>query len=399
MDFVYHHRTVGRGGEGVHIMGMVRALEAAGHTVCVVGPPGVNPRETAGAAPVDKGARQVRGFQRVWKWISSHAPQALFELLELGYNMYARRVVSGALAARRDAVLYERYAFYLLGGVMSAKRRGRPVLLEVNEVVGIQRARRQLLTPVMRRLERATFRRADALFCVSSFLAEEAARRGADASRVHVMPNAVDASVCDLPDGGWRVRQELGIPETAVVAGFVGWFDRWDRLDLLVDTAAGLRSAHPQLRLLLVGDGPVAADLRERVRAGALENTVIFAGPVPRNRVVEFIDAMDIGLLPDSNVFGSPLVLFELMARGKAIIAPDRPPVRDVIEDDINGVVVPAGDRAALAVALGALLSDPVRRRRISEAAKARVRERHTWSRNAAFVAETATRLLQQQSP
>src|SRR4051812_6992206 len=157
MEFVYHHRTNGRGGEGVHIMGVVRALEAAGHSVELLGPPGVDARRTAGAAPVDKGGAQKRGIHRLWTWTSSRAPQIVFELMEMGYNVHAWRSVRRGLSKRPASLLYERYAFYMFAGVVGARHLCRPVLLEVNEVVGIQRARRQLLTPLMRAAERSVF--------------------------------------------------------------------------------------------------------------------------------------------------------------------------------------------------------------------------------------------------
>ncbi|HEX8984155.1 MAG TPA: hypothetical protein VF767_01935, partial [Bryobacteraceae bacterium] len=70
MHFLYHHRTAGRGAEGNHIMNVVRALEAEGHTVTVLSPPGVDPRRSAGAAPLDKGATAASGADRLWKFVS-----------------------------------------------------------------------------------------------------------------------------------------------------------------------------------------------------------------------------------------------------------------------------------------------------------------------------------------
>jgi len=297
-----------------------------------------------------------------------------------------------------QAKLYERYAFALVAGVIAGRRQRRVVLLEVNEVVGIKRARAQVMTPVMRALERMVFRRADALLCVSSFLAAEAERRGARPGRVHVVPNAVDTKLFDALGTGLAVRRELGIPDDAVVAGFVGWFDHWDRLDVMVDAVARVRDAHPHVRLLLVGDGPTAGDLRRQIERNGLGSTVILTGAVPRNRIPAFIDAMDIGLLADSNAFGSPIVLFELMGMGKAVIAPDLAPVRDVIDNGDNGCIVPAGDTVAIAASLGRLLADPEERRAMGDRARRRVLERHTWAANARRVMEIAAALEKEQT-
>lgn len=393
MDVVYHHRTNGRGGESVHIMGLVRGLEAGGHTVEIVSPPGVDPRQTGGAAPVDKGARDVHGLARLWRWASVRAPQVVFELMELGYNLYAARSVGRALDRKPGAVYYERYAFFLFAGVLAAKRRGRVVMLEVNEVVGIERARRQLLQPVMRRIERAVFARADLIFCVSSFLAREADRRGARPGTVHVVPNAVDRALLEQRGTGRAVRARYKIPDDAVVAGFVGWFDHWDRLDLLVEAVGRVAVRHPAVRLLLIGDGPMAEALRAQVSGLGLGAVVIMTGAVPRAVVASYVDAIDIGVLPASNQFGSPIALFEMMGLGKAVIAPDLAPIRDVVVADDTGIIVPPGDRDAMTAALERLLAHPEQRRAIGERARDRVREHHTWPVVAARVAGLADRV------
>src|ERR1700759_4550146 len=89
MHFLYHHRTAGPGAEGNHILGLVDPLERSGHTVTIVSPPHVDPRKTAGSVPLDKGATRGRGFGALWHWISNRAPQAVFEIAELAYNVYA----------------------------------------------------------------------------------------------------------------------------------------------------------------------------------------------------------------------------------------------------------------------------------------------------------------------
>ena len=239
MRFVYHHRTQGRGGEGIHIAHVVHALEAAGHHVLVMSPPGVDPLETAGMAPVDKSVTRVTGLSRVWRWVSRHCPQVGFELLEIAYNLYAAVQLGPRLSGDSDVVFYERYAFFLFLSTWLAKRRGLTVVLEVNEVAGVQRARGLVMKRIARRFERGTFRRADAVLVVSSFLAEEVGRRGARDGRVHVIPNAVDAPVRVAGSERARMREALGLTRNTVI-GFLGWFDRWDRLDMLVEVFASV---------------------------------------------------------------------------------------------------------------------------------------------------------------
>ena len=69
LNILYHHRTQGRGAEGVHIVSIVHALEKLGHRVTVLSPSGVDPLNAAGDAPVDKARVETRGMQTVWKWV------------------------------------------------------------------------------------------------------------------------------------------------------------------------------------------------------------------------------------------------------------------------------------------------------------------------------------------
>jgi glycosyltransferase involved in cell wall biosynthesis len=313
----------------------------------------------------------------------------MFEAFELCYNLYAAVRLLPRLRQHSAAVYYERYAFFLVMGVMLAKWYRRPVLLEVNEVVGLKRARGQVLVSLARWIERAVFQRADAIFTVSSLLKQEVLRRGALEGTVHVMPNAVNPQWFEHTDCSMQLCQERGLADATVV-GFVGWFDYWDRLDLLVDVVRELRDQYPALRLLLVGDGPVTPTLQATIRQHDLESAVTLTGPVPRTEVPHYIDVMDICVLPDSNAFGSPLVLFEFMARGKAVIAPDLSPIRDVVEDHVTGLIVQPGDTAALKHALTQLLEDNCLRSRLGQQARQHVMEHHTWDANGHRVAALA---------
>jgi hypothetical protein len=70
MKILYHHRTMGRGAEGVHISSIVNAFRRKGHEVLVLSPPGINPMIDAGNSPLDKSEIKVSGINLLWKFIS-----------------------------------------------------------------------------------------------------------------------------------------------------------------------------------------------------------------------------------------------------------------------------------------------------------------------------------------
>ncbi len=389
MHFLYHHRTAGRGAEGNHIMSVVRALEAEGHTVGIVSPPGVDPRLTAGATPLDKGASGLRGPNRLWRFVSCSLPDFLFEIAELAYNVYAFFRVAAAIRRERPAVFYERYAFFLTGGLLAARWFGIPSILEVNEVAGIQRSRAQVFVRLCRWMERRTFRLASRIVTVSTFLTERVLERGGAPGAVTTIPNAIDPARFETPAGGREVRRRLSV-NGDVVVGFVGWFDHWDRLDLLVDAFTGFRTGRPAAKLLLVGDGPVTPALAAQIEARGIGGDAILTGPVARSAVTSYIDAMDICVLPDTNPFGSPMVLFEFMAMGKPVIAPDRAPIHDVLQHGENAWIVERGEAAVLAREMERLAADPELRTRLGAQARREVLASRTWRATARTVAALA---------
>jgi glycosyltransferase involved in cell wall biosynthesis len=274
-------------------------------------------------------------------------------------------------------------------GVLVGKWLKRPVVLEVNELAGFTRARGLIMERLARRIDAWVFSHADHVICVSRVLADEAQQRGANAARVHVLPNAIDPNRFRSAELKDSLRPRLGL-EGSIVIGHVGLFYRWDRLDVLIEVAKNIRDAHRDVKVLLVGDGPEMDNLKETAFRLGMEREVIFSGPVPRDDVPAYIDAMDICVLPDSNAFGSPIALFEFMAMGKPCVVPDLGPMRDVIDDKVTGIMFPHADYRALQKALLRLVEDSALRNQIGAQAKKTVFERHTWAANARFVVQFA---------
>lgn len=373
----------------MHICSLVEALKADGHEVTIVSPPGVDPLKSAGMMPFLRKADRACGLQRVWKYISCECPQFVFEVFELFYNLFLPFRLLPVLWRQPEAVLYERHAYFMFMGVLLGNWLKRPVVLEVNELAGFTRARGLILERLARRIDAWMFSHANHILCVSRVLADEAKRRGARSETVHVLPNAIDANRFRSLRPEQSPRSSLGL-EGSIVIGHVGLFYRWDRLDVLIEVARSIRDRHPETKVLLVGDGPELENLKQTAFRLGMEREVILPGPVPRDDVPNYIEAMDICVLPDSNAFGSPIALFEFMAMGKPCVVPDLGPMRDVIEDNATGMMFPHGDYAALERALLRLIEDSGLRLRIGARAKDAVFSRHTWAANARFVVELA---------
>ena len=128
-------------------------------------------------------------------------------------------------------------------------------------------------------------------------------------------------------------------------------------------------------------------DLRRYVKEHRLENDVIFAGPVPHDKVPEYVSLIDIAVQPAANEYCCPMKILEYMAVAKPIVAPKQENILDVLRDDGEAQYFTPGDVQSLAGALKVLVAAPDRARRMGEKARRAITERgFLWQENAAKV-------------
>ncbi len=374
----------------MHIKSIVLALQAMGHSVTIVSPPGVDPLNPASSAPVDKSRVKTTGVQTLWKWISRYLPNSLFELTEIAYNVPAYVRLQRLVTSQSFDLIYERYAFFLVAGAVVARRNRIPFVLEANEVSGIaDRARPQSHPRLCAAFERFLFKRCTSILVVSSQLERMVRSQRVPAARIRVVPNALD--VDKVKAGGKSAELVTRYDLTGkTVIGFAGWFDQWDRLDFLVEVFAALRAAHPDLRLLLIGDGPIVVDIKRLVADRGVTEAVIFTGPVPRDRIYDHLSLIDIAVLPHSNDFGSPVVMFEFMGLNVPVVAPRLSPIEDVHRDGETALLFAPLDARMCGRAIESLITSPTLRLELARRARVKLETDHTWQRNAATILESA---------
>ncbi len=390
LKILYHHRTQGRGAEGVHIVSIIQAFEAMGHQVTLVSPPGVDPLSHAGNAPVDKSQVQTYGISRLWQWISRYFPGFLFEIAEIIYNFKAAAQLEKVLSEQQIDLVYERYAFFLIAGALKAKKYNIPFVLEANEVCGLpDRARKQVFISLCRRFEKFLFTRCCAIHTVSSYLKKMAVANGASSSKVFIAPNAVNPN--DYLDfkPNKILRKSLSIENKDIILGFAGWFDHWDRLDLLIQVFRELAATDPRLKLMLVGDGEILQTIRQQVIDWRLEDRVILTGPVPRTEVRQYLSLLDIAVFTHSNQFGSPVVMFEFMGLGVPIVAPTLLPITDVLENLKTALLFEPLQMEQMKTAIQQLATSASLRQKIAKNAKQILMSKHTWHNNADLVLQS----------
>ncbi len=115
----------------------------------------------------------------------------------------------------------------------------------------------------------------------------------------------------------------------------------------------------------------------------ALQSHFVFTGRVPHADIPEYIAAMDYGVLPESNAYGSPMKLIESMAMGVPLVAPDLGPVQEVVADNETGWIFEAFNHRAALDMVWRMSEDIETIRRVGAAASCYIRKHRLWTNNA----------------
>jgi glycosyltransferase involved in cell wall biosynthesis len=170
------------------------------------------------------------------------------------------------------------------------------------------------------------------------------------------------------------VREEFDAEEAELVVS-VGRYAEEKDYPTLVDAVAILIEEHPRLRALIVGEGPLGRALQKKIDSAGLGNVVKLTGL--RKDSIDIASAADVFVLSSVSE-GLPLALLEAMAQGRAVVVTRAGGTPEVIVDGENGILVPAGNPAALAEAIGRVLDDPILRTRLGEAGRTYVARFHS---------------------
>ncbi|WP_313698666.1 glycosyltransferase [Achromobacter sp.] len=213
------------------------------------------------------------------------------------------------------------------------------------------------------------------VIAVSKHVHRQLLDRGASPSSIAIVHSPI---VVPEYDSQRSVRQELGLPDDALVVGCVAVMRAEKGHADLIDAFHRVLTAFPQAHLVLAGDGmPVFERLKAQVAALGIESRVHFLGR--RNDIGNVLQAFDVFALPTHReAFGTAFV--EAAAMGVPVIGTDVGGVPETMQAGVTGLLVPPQDPAALAAALESLLGDPERRRRMGEAGRDLIRGQGLFS-------------------
>jgi glycosyltransferase involved in cell wall biosynthesis len=178
-----------------------------------------------------------------------------------------------------------------------------------------------------------------------------------------------------------RLRADLDLPPTARLVGIVGRLVPIKNHRLLLEAARLLKPRHPDLVIVVVGDGELWDDLQRLTAEQGLTETVLFTGW--RHDLPEVYADLDVVVCCSRNE-GTPVSLIEAGAAARPVVGTDVGGVRDIVEDGVNGFLVPGDDPPQLASAIERILSDADLAHRLGEAGRRSAFGRHGAERMAA---------------
>lgn len=184
-----------------------------------------------------------------------------------------------------------------------------------------------------------------------------------------VVYNAVDGQpFANLPSR----RRDLTVVTVARLTPVKG-------ADVVIRAFAQVRTVYPQLRLVIIGDGPARADLESLCRDLHLGDSACFTGTLSIDSLANYLGAAGVFAL-GSRTEGLPHAVLEAMAAGAPVVATRVGGTPEVVTDGVNGLLVPPDDPPALAAAITGILENPARARRLAQAGRETL-DRFSWLR------------------
>ena len=354
----------GPGGIGAHAHAVVKGLTALGWEPTVV-----TPQDYAAEEEVSKFNASLPF--RIMRLRTSRVAG----VRRLVQAVRIKRVLS---QVRPDVVIATGLrAVWLCGVVVPALRRPWLAVGHGKEfgVHGLERA-----------ITRHAYSRSDAVVCVSRYTWEAMSRAGITPRAGRVIPNGGDASTfAPLPESeAASFRRSLGSPDARILLT-VGHVSERKGQDVVIRALARLRDMR-DVHYLMAGLPTKEPEFGALARELGVAERVHFLGRVDTARLVRLLNVCDLFVMTSrhdaqGDFEGYGIAVVEAALCGRPAVVTGNSGLAEAIEDGTTGLCVPENDVDATAAAIQDLLRDPVRRRAMGAAARARALSEQTWDR------------------
>jgi glycosyltransferase involved in cell wall biosynthesis len=279
-------------------------------------------------------------------------------------------------------ILYFSHAIYLTTlPVLWLRKLGIPVIVSTDVYPGVSWFYGHKLVDAVgysytKLVIRRIFKLADGVQLMNSQLSQQSDKVGLDKNKAFTVTRGVDTSLFSPTNPPEGLRESLGISPTDTVVLYAGRLDLVKGVGYLLQAAAKILPHHPDVKLLIVGDGSLRKHYEEF--AATLPPAVIFTGW--RQDVPRLMNIADIFVLPSLSE-GAANVAMEASASGLPVIATAVGEVPEIVVNGVTGILVNPGDADGLTDSLEKLLSNPSLAKQMGAAGSKRMAENYTWEK------------------
>ncbi len=284
------------------------------------------------------------------------------------------------LVSRPD-VIYGRFFPSTLSCGIFAKLTGTPYIVEINDIVPkliSMQDKSRLLVLASSATMSLNLRLADRIVAITDGIKKELQMDyGVDSKKIVVIQNGANTDLFSPAD---VVRAELGLEDGLRYVCFVGAFEPWQGIEDLLSAVPIICERCPEVRFLLVGDGPLYEKLLDLSKKSPISDKIIFTGLVPYEKVPRYINASDICIAPKRPLSAgySPLKLYEYAACAKPVVA-SRLPGFEFLKSEGAGSLFSPNDPQDLADIVIRLLEDDAARKEMGILGRRYVCKYHSW--------------------
>ena len=219
---------------------------------------------------------------------------------------------------------------------------------------------------VYEKIDAFVLRFAARVVAVSIEIKEDLVAQNIPARKVQVIDNGIDIARFSRPRSVEELKEGLGIHKDDAVVTIVGRLSPEKGHETFLKAAKDVLARKKNVKFLIVGDGPIGAELRVMADKLSLNGHVAFTGV---RKDMDGIYALSDLMVNASSIEGLPMTILEAMAAKVALIVTPVGAVPKVIQHGVNGVIFPAGDDLGLSKEICSLIDDPSRRESLTERA------------------------------
>ncbi len=283
-------------------------------------------------------------------------------------NQYVNHLVKYINKNKIDIVHLNNWPLLNDGGLFAAKKAGVPVVMHIR---GMEYSSRLIGWLV---------NQADHVIAISDYIKNLICQLGIEANKISVIPNAVDVDnfVRSAKESN-PFRDEIGIDHKCKLIGMAGCLVDWKGHKIFLSACADVFKETPA-HGLVIGDTPNGApaykiELQNYAKTLGISDRIHFVGH--RRDIASAMDACDVMVHASTAPEPFGRVIIEAMALGKPVVATAPGGPQEIIQDQVDGLLVPPSDPIAISKAIARYLYDNNFRREIERRAKEKVLERY----------------------